>query len=121
MIDGGKILAIVGDLFFSSKIRETAARVGVPVVFAASQKGLEEALDAGGIDLAIIDLGARSLDPIAAIRAVRASDGIRTVAFVSHVDEEAQRMAAEAGCESVLPKSAFSRDLPRILQQGRLP
>jgi len=121
MRDEGKVLAIVGDLFFSSKIRETAAHVGVPVIFAASQTALREALVAGGIGLAIIDLGARTLDPIDAIRAVRASDGIRTVAFVSHVDAEAQQKATEAGCESVLPKSAFTRDLPRILQQGRRP
>jgi CheY-like chemotaxis protein len=112
----GRVVAVVGDLFFQSKIRQTAQNLGVAVAFATTEAGLGAALAEGGVRLVILDLGVRSLDPIAAIGRVRSSGGSRIVAFVSHVDEEAQRRAAEAGCAEILPKSAFTRDLARILQ-----
>lgn len=116
-----RVVAVVGDLFFRSKILETAKQTGVPVAFVTTLESLREELRAGEVALVIVDLGAASLDPIAAVSAARSAAGVRTVAYVSHVDEGARRKAAEAGCDSVLAKSAFTRDLPRILLQGAKP
>jgi len=121
MTDDSRVVAVVGDLFFKSKVMETAAQAGVPITFATTPSALKEDLAAGGVGLVIVDLGVRSIDPVEAIRAARAAGNLRTVAFVSHVDEAAQAKALEAGCDSVLPKSAFTRDLPRILMEGRRP
>ncbi len=113
-----KVLVLVGDLFFKSRIRQTAETLGVDLAFVASDAGLKEALGKEDARLLIVDLAARAPDPYAAVALARGAGGVRTLAFVSHVDEEARRRAFEAGCDEVLPKSAFTRDLPRILGEG---
>ncbi len=112
-----KAVAVVSDLFFKSKIQQTAEVLDLSVHFVSSEAALRDALAAGGVGLVIVDLGIRSVDPLAAIALAATAAGVRSVAFVSHVDEEAQRRAVEAGCHEVMPKSAFTRDLPRILQR----
>jgi DNA-binding NarL/FixJ family response regulator len=119
--DPEKVLAVVGDLFFKSKIHETAKQAGVRLAFVTTEASLREALAGGGVGLVVIDLGLTSIDPIVAIKAARSVAGVRTIAYVSHVTEGARSAAAEAGCDAVLPKSVFTRDLPRILLQGARP
>jgi len=115
---GNRVIAVVGDLFFKSKIAQTAGILGVPIVFATTEASLREALSDGGVSLVVVDLGVRSIEPAAAIAIARAASGVRSVAFASHVDEEAQRRAREAGCDQVMAKSAFTRDLALILESG---
>jgi len=119
--DQERVLAVVGDLFFKSKIQETAKQAGVALTFVTTEASLREALAGGGVRLVIVDLGLTSFDPISAITITRSAGKVRTMAYVSHVNEGAQRAAAEAGCDAVLPKSVFTRELPRILLQGSGP
>ncbi len=121
MAGSGKVLAVVGDLFFKSKIQETAKQTGVPLVFVTTEASLRKALSGGGVGLVVVDLGLTSFDPISAITVTRSAGGSRTIAYVSHVNEEAQRAAVEAGCDEVLPKSVLMRDLSLILLQGAKP
>jgi CheY-like chemotaxis protein len=121
MAGSGRVLAVVGDPFFKSKIQETAKQTGVPMCFVTTEASLQEALSGGGVGLVVVDLGITSFDPISAIMVARSAGGVRTIAYVSHVDEDGQRAAVEAGCDAVLPKSVFTRDLPLILLQGAKP
>jgi hypothetical protein len=41
--------------------------------------------------------------------------GIQLVGFFSHVETELRQNALAAGYDQVLPRSVFSRDLPKIL------
>jgi phosphoketolase len=41
--------------------------------------------------------------------------GIPTVGFLSHVQKDLAVAAREAGCDRIVARSAFTRDLPRIL------
>jgi DNA-binding NarL/FixJ family response regulator len=109
-------VAVVGDLFFRSRIQQTAQAIGVQLAFATTEPMLEEALAVGGVGLVIVDLGAKTFDAVGAIAITKKTPGVRCLAFVSHVDEEAQRRAREAGCDEVMPKSAFTRDLASILR-----
>ena len=113
-----RVVAVVGDLIFRSRIRQTAEALGVPLTVAADEAALRKALDGDPVGLVVVDLAVGSIDPAAAIALARAHGAERTIAFVSHVDEESKRRAAEAGCEEILPRSAFTRDLPRILRGG---
>jgi CheY-like chemotaxis protein len=112
-----KILAVLDDLFFTVKINEAAKRGGAPVEFV---KRAEDALDKAQAHprMIILDLNCASLDPLKLIQDLKSNaglKGIRLIGYVSHVQSELIRKAREAGCDMVLARSAFSKDLLRIV------
>ncbi len=113
------IVALVEDLFFLAKIRETAKALGVAVVTGDARRG--PAAIAGAQPQAIIlDLNSRGLpaiDWIIALKADPATRPIRIIAFASHVQEQLISAARAAGCDSVMARSAFTSQLPSILRR----
>lgn len=110
------ILVVVDDLFFASKISETAGRLGI--AFEATKiEDLGTRVRQGRPRAVIIDLNHRSGAAILAVRALKAETSWRgtVCGFVSHVQSEVIRAAREAGCDEVLARSAFARDLPQLL------
>jgi len=111
------ILAMVDDLLFLSKIQETAKHLGVRVESArpADLPTLGDPPDA-----LIIDLNHRSGKSLEVLRALKSDErtkGLVIIGFVSHVQNELIRAAREAGCDEVLARSAFVRQLPILLQR----
>jgi hypothetical protein len=43
------------------------------------------------------------------------------IGFLSHIQGELKVAAAEAGCDMVLPRSAFSQNLPQLLRRHATP
>lgn len=118
-----RILAAVEDLLFKSKISETASQLGIEASFPRSPGKLLDALRESPPDLLILDLNSARFEPLALLRNVRSDDAMRgvvTVGFLSHVQKDLAVAAREAGCDRVVARSAFTRDLPRILA-GRTP
>jgi DNA-binding NarL/FixJ family response regulator len=65
--------------------------------------------------LLIVDLNSRS-QPIAVIERLRATkNGVRVVGFLSHVQTDLAAQARAAGCDDVMPRSAFTQNLAAIL------
>ena len=113
------VLAVVADLMFRSRIDEVARRIGVELRVARSPEQLERHL-AGGLvpSLALVDLEAETLDPVAAIARLKNDDAtrdVRVVAFAGHTNAAAIRAGRDAGADSVLARSAFTAQLPAIL------
>ena len=46
---------------------------------------------------------------------------LRRFGFVSHVQGELKQKAQEAGCDVVMPRSAFSQTLPQLLRRHGAP
>lgn len=112
------ILALVDDLMFTSKIRTAANRGGVTVTFARSSSGALEEMRKARPSLVILDLDNPRTDPLGTIAAMKADpelSTIRTVAYVSHVQNDLIQAARQAGVGEVLPRSAFSAQLPDLL------
>lgn len=112
-------VAGVPDLFFSSKITETARQVGLKVVLAGTADALVTRA-AGGAAIVLLDLGAAQLDPIGTITRLKsdpATASIPIVAFANHEKTDDIRRAREAGCDQVMTRGAFSSGLPAILQK----
>jgi CheY-like chemotaxis protein len=119
MLGNQKILAVLDDLFFTVKINEAAKRAGVPVEFVKSAK---DALDKAQAHppLIILDLNCTALDPVKLIEDLKSNAALKEIpliGYVSHVQAELIQKAREAGCDQVLARSAFSRDLPEILKR----
>jgi PleD family two-component response regulator len=118
-----RVLAAVEDLLFKSKISETASTLGIEAAFPRNPRKLLEALRESPPDLLILDLNSARFEPLMLLKNVRSDDATRdvsTVGFLSHVQKDLAVAAREAGCDRVVARSAFTRDLPRILA-GRTP
>lgn len=113
-----KIIAVVDDLFFASKIRGTAEALGVTVRFARSVEAIIQAARLDKPSLVICDLHSQRVDPIEVARELKADEQLNSIpllGFFSHVQTELQQQAEAAGFDQVLPRSAFSKNLGRIL------
>lgn len=110
------LIAIVDDLFFAVRIRETARRAGVEIeVLPSARLGDRTAL--GGIDAVILDLSVSSaLDVLRALKSAPATASAQVIGFASHVATETIATARAAGCDQVLARSAFVRQLPDLLR-----
>jgi DNA-binding NarL/FixJ family response regulator len=114
----GRVVAFMDDLFFQMKLAESAKHLGVEVKVASNPDALQGLLDPAP-QLVIVDLNARN-HPIAAIEKLRASHkNLRIVGFLSHVQRELAQQAQHAGCDEVLPRSAFSQNLAAILSVAK--
>ena len=105
-------------MFFAAKIRATAEALGVDINFHRKLEGLIAAAVEQSPDLIIVDLHNEKLNPIELARELKANESAKTVSlmgFFSHVQTDLQQAAVEAGYDSVIPRSVFSRDLAKIL------
>lgn len=110
---GRVVIVVVDDMFFASKIRATAEALGVEVSFPRSKEALvEKARDA---ELILVDLHNQKVD---AVELAQQLSGVKLIGFFSHVETELRQKALAAGYDEVLPRSAFVRDLPEILEHG---
>lgn len=112
------IVVLVDDIFFLAKIREAAKAVGVAVVTGELRRGVSAIAEARPQAI-ILDLNARGLPAIEWIQTLKADPEtrpIRIVGFVSHVQTELISAARAAGCDSVMARSAFTQQLPNLLE-----
>jgi len=117
-----RIYVFVDDLFFTSKIQETAKKLGIKIGFVKTIEELSQKVEENGGDapaLIIFDLNGNTTKPLTTIPKLKAKFKKQTsiVGFVSHVQGELKVAAAEAGCDSVMPRSAFSQNLPNLLRR----
>jgi hypothetical protein len=121
-----RIFAFVDDLFFMAKIQETARKMNVKVEFVKTEKELNERMGQNGDDkpaLIIFDLNNVSAKPLSVIPKLKAKlkKATNIIGFVSHVQGELKMKAQEAGCDMVVPRSAFSQNLAQILRRHGAP
>ena len=116
-----RIFAFIDDLFFVAKIQEISRKLNVKVEFVKSDKDIAEKTE--NIEekpsLIIVDLNSNSIKPLPVISKMRSKykKGTSIVGFVSHVQGDLKVKAQEAGCDVVMPRSAFSQNLPNILRR----
>jgi CheY-like chemotaxis protein len=115
------VLAAVEDLLFKSKISETADQLGVEARFPRSPEKLLGALRESPPDLLVLDLNSARFEPLELLRTVKSDRDfgrVPTVGFLSHVQKDLAVAAKASGCDHVVARSAFTRDLPKILAGG---
>jgi CheY-like chemotaxis protein len=116
-----RIFAFVDDLFFVAKIQEVSRKLNVKVEFVKTDKEIAEKTE--NVDekpsLIIVDLNSNGIKPLPVITKMRSKYKKATsiVGFVSHVQGDLKVKAVEAGCDVVMPRSAFSQNLVSILRR----
>jgi hypothetical protein len=117
-----RIFAFVDDLFFLAKIQETARKMNVKVEFVKTDKDLLEHMKQNGEEkpsLIIFDLNNVNAKPLTLIPKLKSKlkKGTSIIGFLSHVQGDLKQKAHEVGCDMVLPRSAFSQNLPQLLRR----
>lgn len=120
-----RIFCFIEDLFFQAKINETARKLGVKVEFVKGGADKEiltrltELPEEERPRLLVFDLNNLNAKPISLIPKFKSKFKKATsiVGFLNHLQGELKAKAVEAGCDTVMPRSAFSQSLPNMLRR----
>jgi CheY-like chemotaxis protein len=117
-----RIFAFVDDLFFLAKIQETARKMNVKVEFVKTDKDILDRVKQNSEEkpsLIIFDLNNINVKPLTLIPKLKSKlkKGTSIIGFLSHVQGDLKQKAHEVGCDMVLPRSAFSQNLPQLLRR----
>ena len=112
-----RVLALVPDLLFGSKVQAMLEAAGHEVELSQSETDVWDQI--AGSEVLVVDLttddvdGARLLDTL---RTGGEAGDLKALAFYSHVDVEVRRSAQEAGFDLVVPRSRMAREGAALVQ-----
>jgi hypothetical protein len=118
-----RIFCFIEDLFFLAKIQETARKLGVKVEFVKGDKDqvarISDAPEGEKPALLVFDLNNLNAKPMALIPKFKAKfkKSVSIIGFLNHLQGDLKMKAIEAGCDVVMPRSAFSQSLPNLLRR----
>jgi len=121
-----RIYCFIEDLFFLAKINETARKLGIKVGFVKNDKEslakLTDAPEDARPSLIVFDLNNANAKPLTLIPKIKnkLKRGTSVIGFLSHLQGDLKVKAIEAGCDMVMPRSAFSQNLPNLLRRHGL-
>lgn len=120
-----RIYCFIEDMFFLAKIQETARKLGVKVEYV--KNGDKDALVAKLAELPenerpkllVFDLNNLNAKPLTLIPKFKSKlkKATSIIGFLNHLQGELKAKALEAGCDTVMPRSAFSQSLPNLLRR----
>ena len=113
-----RIALLCPDLLFGSKVEGGLAAAGHEVVRYATETEARGAV--AGSDLLVVDLTSDSIDGPALVESMKAAgelEGVGSLGFYSHVDQEARRRAEAAGFDQVVPRSRMARDMASLVER----
>ena len=119
------IYFFIEELFFQAKIQETAKKLGVKVAFIKNEKDAVAALTESEENkpaLIVFDLNNANAKPLTLIPKLKTKlkRSASIVGFLSHLQGDLKAKAVEAGCDVVMPRAAFSQNLPNLLRRHGL-
>jgi len=117
-----RIFCFIEDLFFQAKIQETSRKLGIKVEFIKGDKEVLARFDAPEASkptLVVFDLNNANAKPLTLIPKFKTKFKKATsiIGFLNHLQGDLKAKAVEAGCDTVMPRSAFSQSLPNLLRR----
>ena len=118
-----RIFCFIEDLFFQAKIQETARKLGVKVEFVKGDKDVVARLlgtpEEERPALIVFDLNNLNAKPMTLIPKFKAKFKKTTsiVGFLHHLQGDLKLKAIDVGCDTVMPRSAFSQSMPNLLRR----
>jgi CheY-like chemotaxis protein len=112
-----RVLALVPDLLFGSKVQAMLAQAGHDVEMAQSETDVWDQI--AGTDVLVVDLTTDDIDGTKLLDTLRAggeAGRVKALAFYSHVDVDVRREAEAAGFDLVVPRSRMAREGAALVQ-----
>ena len=113
-----KTVLVVGqNLFFIPRIQNAATPNGYKVLQTRTEAEFRESFEEGTTALVLVDLEGDAEEWPKVVQGLRGEKraSVKVVAFGPHSDEAGMARARDLGCDLVLSKGEFSRDLIKLL------
>jgi CheY-like chemotaxis protein len=113
------VYALVADLFFSARIRETAAQLGVACETFRDPAALVARAAAAPPRLVVVDMNLKTGDAPGCVKALKDDPGTRDIPVVGYLfdaHEELIRAARAVGCDQVVSRGGLTKKLPDLLR-----
>ena len=114
-----RIALLCPDLMFGSRVEEALRAAGHDVTRYDGEDMARAAVDRA--DALVVDLTADEFDGATLIESMRMGrelDGVATVGFYPHVEQDVRRRAEEAGVDVVVPRSRMAREGAAVLEKA---
>jgi hypothetical protein len=111
------VVAFVPDLLFGSQVQGSLRAGGHTVDLVGDEGGVRAGLRAA--DVLVLDLTDEAALRTGLLQSLPADEraSLATLAFYSHVDVEARRLAEQAGFDLVVPRSRMAREGATLVAQ----
>lgn len=123
-MEGRKVLVLIDDLLFKTKIQSALGREGFQAIWSRDAADALSKLASDPPSLVILDLGLKGVDSIATIEKIKGQSpggSVPILAYASHVDQEKWKRATAAGADKVVARSEFSSRLPDLVKRYAAP
>ena len=114
-----RIALLCPDLMFGSRLEDSLRTAGHDVTRYDGDDMARAAVDEA--DALVVDVAADQYDGPTLVESMHFSrelEGVATVGFYPHVDQELRRRADEAGFDIVVPRSRMAREAPAVLERA---
>ena len=113
-----RVTLLAPDLLFGSQVEGGLRAAGHDVERFDDEPAARA--DAAGSQAFVVDLTSDQYDGAALIESMkmgRELDGVHTLGFYAHVDQETRRRAVEAGFDLVVPRSRMAREMAVLVER----
>lgn len=113
-----RVVAFVPDLLFGSQMQGALGSAGHEVKLVTNDQDLRDRLADG--DVLVVDLTddrPRRTGFVEALGRDGALEGVRTLAFYSHVEADTRDLAEKAGFDLVVPRSRMAREAGALIER----
>ena len=118
------ICVVADDMFFSSKIENTAKNLDISLVKVKNHEELQDKIKGKTIDLVIIDLASKKLNAEEVFAGLKTSPEHKKVfciGYLPHVERELADKFREKGVDLIVPRSKFSREMNTLIEKHSKP
>ena len=118
-----KVIALVEDSFWRTKIDNAVKSVGASTVFLSDPAEAADNLEPGAAAIVVVDLALKR-PPFEAIALLKKMEGISAIPVVGYFDivrKDLKEKAIAAGFDEVLPRSTFSERFADLVLKYLLP
>lgn len=113
-----RVVIAVENLMFRGRIQAAAEASDVEATFPRTPKKFLEKAAESPPDLFILDLNADRFEPLTLLERLKSDEATRhvpVVGFLSHVQKDLAVAARNLGCDRIMARSAFVKDLPKVM------
>ena len=114
-----RVALLCADLMFGTKVEEQLRAAGHDVTRYSGEDMARAAVPES--DVLVLDLTADEFDGATLVESMRMGrelEGVATVGFYPHVDQETRRRADEAGVDLVVPRSRMAREAAAVVDRA---
>lgn len=116
-----RVVAIVDDMFFASKIRQAAKTARVNLEIFKNPDGIIENLTKAVPALIVVDLNSKKFNTLELIQKLKTREDLKdisTLGYLPHVEDDLKKQATDSGYDLVIPRSRFSREMVSIFKNS---